>query len=119
MRVGYRPSMKSQVAEVTEACTCLAKDSVCQDCRGEGWVTPLPEDGLRRDATGSCTSCDGRGGHRLPHEPTCPVMQKHPGLEYFAPQLISDSGSTTVFSTGDALARPEVRRRLGQILFGP
>ncbi|GAA2605596.1 hypothetical protein GCM10009863_18890 [Streptomyces axinellae] len=111
--------MKSQVAETTEACRCLAKDNVCQDCKGEGWVTPLPEDGRRRDATGRCTSCAGRGGHRLPHEPTCPVMQKHPRLEYFAPQLISDSGDITFFSTGNALARPEVRQRLAQMLFGP
>lgn len=119
MRVGYRSLMKSQVAETTEACRCHAKGSICQDCEGEGWVTPLPEDGRRRDATGSCTSCAGRGGHHLPHEPTCPVMRKHPGLEYFAPQLISDSEGITFFSTGDALARPEVRRRLAQILFGP
>jgi hypothetical protein len=56
---------------------------------------------------------------RLPHEPTCPVMRKHPGFEYFAPQPISDSGDITFFSTGNALARPEVRQRLAQILFGP
>jgi hypothetical protein len=119
MRVGYRSWMKSQVAEATEACRCLAKGSICQDCEGEGWVTPLPDDGHRRDATGRCISCAGRGAHCLPHEPTCPVMRKHPGLEYFAPQLISDSDGITFFSTGDALARPEVRRRLAQILFGP
>ncbi|MDX3750143.1 MULTISPECIES: hypothetical protein [Streptomyces] len=46
-------------------------------------------------------------------------MRKHPGLEHFAPQLISDSGNITFFSAGNALARPEVRQRLAQILFGP
>ncbi|MFD7231215.1 hypothetical protein [Streptomyces sp. NPDC059881] len=111
--------MKSEVAKTVEACSCLAKDSICQDCKGEGWVTSLPEVGGRRDGTGRCTPCAGRGGHRLPHESTCPVMQKHPGLEYFAPQLLSDSGNIAFFSTGNALARPEVRRRLAEILFGP
>lgn len=111
--------MKSKVAEITEACVCPAKDSICQDCASEGWLTPLPEDGRRRDATGSCTSCTGRGGHHLPHVATCPVMRKHPGLEYYAPQLISDTGQTTVFSTGDALASPVARQRLARILFGP
>ncbi|MEU4999683.1 hypothetical protein [Streptomyces sp. NPDC021622] len=47
------------------------------------------------------------------------MMRTHPGLEYFAPQLISDSDGITFYSTGDALARPEVRQRLAQILFGP
>ena len=34
--LGYRPHMKSKVAEITETRVCPAKDSICQDCAGEG-----------------------------------------------------------------------------------
>ncbi|MGI5450632.1 hypothetical protein ACQEVM_33670 [Streptomyces sp. CA-243310] len=46
-------------------------------------------------------------------------MEKNPKLEYYAPQLISESDQVTFFSTGDALASPAVRRRLAQMLFEP
>ncbi|MGW2055930.1 hypothetical protein ACWCOZ_18790 [Streptomyces sp. NPDC001840] len=111
--------MKSQVADVAAACNCHAKENICQNCKGEGWLTPLPEDGRRRDGTGRCPSCSGLGGHHLPHASTCPVMKEHAGLQYYAPQLISNDGKVTVYSTGDALADPDTRRRLAELLFGP
>jgi hypothetical protein len=46
-------------------------------------------------------------------------MRDHSGLQYYAPQLISDDGKCTFYSTGDALADPDKRRRLAELLFGP
>ncbi|MEU3317117.1 hypothetical protein ABZ743_31180 [Streptomyces sp. NPDC006662] len=111
--------MKTRVADTTAACNCHAKESICPSCMGEGWTTPLPEDGRRRDAAGRCPACAGLGGHHLPHASTCPVMKEHRGLQYYAPQLISDDGKITFYSTGDALADPDKRRRLAELLFGP
>ncbi|MET9484501.1 TIGR02391 family protein [Streptomyces sp. NPDC006638] len=94
-------------ADTTAACNCHAKESICQTCRGEGWLTPLLEGGRRPDGTGSCPACSGLGGQHLPHASTWPVMEKHSGLQHYAPQVIRDDGKVTFYSTGDALADPD------------
>ena len=91
--------MPSEVPEVTETCACAAKEHICQECQGEGYVAPLPE-GEQRSESDRCACCSGRGGHQLPHDSSCPVMVKDSGLQYYAPQLLSWSDGSCMYSRG-------------------